>query len=148
MGTGQRYKRSAFGHGWADVDGDCQNSRAEALIVTSTTQVRFATDKRCRVTTGRWISPFTNQVIQNASDIDIDHVVPLAWLWNRGAGHWEREKRERFTHDPVNLWPVEASLNRSKGAKEPDEWLPPAGHAGLARNQRPLVRDAGMNLQT
>jgi hypothetical protein len=30
--------------------------------------------------TGRWISPFTGNVIQNASEIDIDHVVPLALL--------------------------------------------------------------------
>jgi hypothetical protein len=74
----QGYQRSAFGHGWDDVDGDCQNSRAEALIATSTTQVRFADHKRCRVVTGRWISPITNRVIQNASEIDIDHVVPLA----------------------------------------------------------------------
>jgi len=71
------YERSGFGHGWDDADGDCQNSRAEALIATSTTTVRFATDKRCRVVSGRWISPFTATVIQNSGDIDIDHVVPL-----------------------------------------------------------------------
>lgn len=128
--TAQKYERSAFGHGWNDVDGDCQNSRAEALIATSTTKVRFASDKRCRVVTGRWISPFTNQVIQNASDIDIDHVVPLAWAWEHGAKGWLKEKRERFANDPVNLLPVEASLNRSKGAKGPGEWLPPAGQCG------------------
>ena len=113
LAMAQNYDRSAFGHGWDDTDGDCQDSRAEALIAISTTPVRFATGKRCRVVTGRWISPFTNQVVQNASDIDIDHVVPLAWSWDRGAGQWSREKRERFANDPVNLWPVEASLNRS-----------------------------------
>ena len=125
-----KYKRSAFGHGWDDADGDCQDSRAEALIATSTTQVRFADAKRCRVVTGRWLSPFTGKVIQNAGDIDIDHVVPLKWSWDRGARQWSDEKRERFANDPVNLLPVEASLNRSKGAKGPNDWLPPAGQCG------------------
>lgn len=92
---------------------DNQNSRAEALIATSSTTVRFATDKNCRVVTGRWISPFTGNVIQNSSDIDIDHVVPLKWAWERGAIGWSQAKRERFANDMVNLWPVELSLNRS-----------------------------------
>jgi len=70
-----QYQRSAFGHGWDDADGDCRDSRAEALINTSTTRVRFASAKGCRVVTGRWISPFTGEVLQNASNVDIDHVV-------------------------------------------------------------------------
>jgi hypothetical protein len=136
----QDYERSAFGHGWDDVDGDCQNSRAEALIATSTTQVRFADNKRCRVVTGRWISPFTNRVIQNAGDIDIDHVVPLAWAWERGASNWSDVKRERFANDERNLWPVEASLNRSKGAKGPNQWLPPSGACGYVARFYRLTR--------
>ena len=113
LAMAKNYDRSAFGHGWEDSDGDCQDSRAEALIATSTTPVRFATNRRCRVITGRWISPFTGEVIQNASNIDIDHVVPLAWSWERGAKEWPYEKREKFANDLRNLWPVEASLNRS-----------------------------------
>jgi hypothetical protein len=101
------YKRSAFGHGWDDADGDCQDSRAEALIAQSTTKVRFADESRCRVVTGRWISPFTAKVIQNSGEIDIDHVVPLKWAWDHGAKTWSRAKREKFANDPVNLWPVE-----------------------------------------
>jgi len=58
--------------------------------------------------------------------------VPLAWSWSRRAGQWSREKREKFANDPINLLPVEASLNRSKGAKGPNEWLPPAGQCGYA----------------
>ena len=119
------YQRSKFGHGWADTDGDCQDQRAEALINTSSLPVRFANSEKCRVITGRWISPFTGAVIQNSSDIDIDHVVPLAWAWRHGAEHWPQIKRENFANDPANLWPVEASLNRSKGGSGPDEWLPP-----------------------
>ena len=107
------YERSAFGHGWDDADGDCQNSRAEALIAQSTTKVSFAGENRCRVVTGRWISPFTGKVIQNGSEIDIDHVVPLKWAWDHGAKTWSRAKREKFANDTVNLWPVELNLNRS-----------------------------------
>lgn len=124
------YRRSAFGHGWDDTDGDCQDSRAEALIASSSTPVRFASDNRCRVVAGRWISPFTGNVIQNSQHIDIDHVVPLKWAWERGGDTWSAEKRETFANDPVNLWPVELALNRSKGARPPNEWLPPAGQCG------------------
>jgi len=42
------------------------------------------------------------------------HVVPLAWSWDRGAGQWSHEKRERFANDPVNLWPVEASFSKDQ----------------------------------
>ncbi|EAZ97460.1 HNH endonuclease family protein [Marinobacter sp. ELB17] len=134
------YDRSAYGHGWDDSDGDCQNSRAEALIATSATPVRFASAKRCRVVSGRWVSPFTGKVIQNASDIDIDHVLPLSWSWTRGAREWTPERREIFANDPVNLWPVELGLNRSKGDRGPDQWLPPAGQCGYVARFYRIVK--------
>lgn len=56
------------------------------------------------------------------------HVVPLAWVWDRGAREWLGQKRRSIANDPVNLLPVKASL--SKGAKGPDEWLPPLGECG------------------
>ena len=134
------YERSAFGHGWDDTDGDCQNSRAEALIATSSTTVRFASENRCRVVTGRWISPFTSNIIQNSSEIDIDHVVPLQWAWTYGAKDWPQAKREKFANDMANLWPVELSLNRSKGAQPPSEWLPPSGQCGYVARFLRIVR--------
>ncbi|WP_260312648.1 HNH endonuclease family protein [Marinobacter sp. 3-2] len=140
------YDRSAFGHGWDDADGDCQDSRAEALIVQSTTQVRFADERRCRVVTGRWISPFTSKIIQNSSEIDIDHVVPLKWAWEHGANTWSREKREKFVNDPVNLWSVELSLNRQKGARGPEEWLPPSGRCQYVSRFFRIVKLYGLRL--
>lgn len=125
--AGSDYERSLFGHGWADADGDCRNSRMEALIALSTVPARFASDRECRVVAGRWISPFTGRVVHDATTLDADHVVPLKWAWDRGADQWSQERRERFANDLVNVWPVEASLNRQKGAKGPDEWLPPSG---------------------
>ncbi|WP_425641387.1 HNH endonuclease family protein [Marinomonas gallaica] len=135
------YSRDKFGHGWDDADRDCQNTRQEVLISMSTNPVRFADEKQCRVTFGRWISTYSGEVIFDASTMDIDHVVPLKWAWDHGADKWSQEKREQFANDPVNLVAVEASLNRSKGAKGLDEWLPPANQEQYkARFKRILLK--------
>jgi hypothetical protein len=127
-----RYSRAQFGHGWADTDGDCQNSRHEALIAQSTGSVRYKDGRECQVTAGRWISPFTGSVIHDPSQIDIDHVVPLKWAWEHGADSWPKSKREQFANYPANLLSVEARLNRQKGAKGLDQWLPPANQCQYA----------------
>ena len=119
------YRRDHFGKGWADMDGDCQSARHEALISQSTGKVRLSADG-CRVTAGRWISPFTGAVIHDPGKIDIDHVVPLKWAWDHGAQSWTEAQRVSFANAPANLLSVESSLNRAKGAKGPNEWLPPA----------------------
>ncbi|RKF18842.1 HNH endonuclease [Alginatibacterium sediminis] len=119
------YSRSKFGHGWADLNGDCQDARAEVLIAQSVSTVSFKTEKSCRVVSGRWVSLFTGDTIYSASEIDIDHVIPLKWTWEHGADVWAKDKRKAIANDPANLIAVEASLNRQKGAKGLDEWLPP-----------------------
>ncbi|MFA0356915.1 HNH endonuclease family protein [Vibrio breoganii] len=123
--SSSEYSRNQFGHGWADINGDCRDARAEALIAQSVAPVRFKTDKECRVVSGRWTSPFTGNTIYSASEIDIDHVVPLKWAWEHGADGWTEGKRKAIANDPANLIAVEASLNRQKGAKGIDEWIPP-----------------------
>lgn len=143
-GMGDRYDRSHFGRGWADDDGNCLNSRMEALIAQSTVAVRFASANPCRVIAGRWISPFTGEVIFDAAKVDIDHVVPLRWSWDRGAQQWPQEERERFANDPVNLWSVEATLNRQKGAQAPDKWMPPAGKCGYTSRFVRVVKLYGL----
>jgi hypothetical protein len=120
-----KYARSKFGHGWADLDKDCKDSRVETLASQSVGQVQYKTYKSCEIKSGKWISTFTGNTIYNASDIDIDHVVPLKWAWLHGADSWSKSKRIKFANDPANLLSVEASLNRSKGGKGLDEWLPP-----------------------
>ena len=120
-----KYERSYFGHGWADQDKDCQNTRAEILIEQSTALVSYKSDDQCLVDKGKWVSLFTGKTIYDAKKVDVDHVVPLKWAWERGADQWSKGKRVEFANDPANLISVEASLNRQKGAKGPAEWLPP-----------------------
>ncbi|MEL0621772.1 HNH endonuclease family protein [Marinomonas arenicola] len=141
LADGAKYKRSEFGSGWADVDRDCQNTRQELLISMSTVPVQFKTGKQCRVIYGRWISMYSGKVFLDASKLDIDHIVPLKWAWDHGANKWSKEKRRQFANDPINLVAVEARLNRQKGAKGLDEWLPPKNvEQYKARFKRVLIK--------
>ena len=131
------YSRDKFGKGWSDVDGDCQNTRHEVLIKTSTIPVVFNGSNNCSVIGGRWISSFTNEIHFTAKSLDIDHLIPLSWAWSHGANAWTQEHRESFASDERNLLVVEASLNRQKSDKGPEEWLPPANQcAYVARFER------------
>ena len=118
------YNREAFPH-WIDADSDCQNTRAEILIETSLVGPAFKTKRKCIVVTGKWIDPYSGKTFTNANDLDIDHVIPLKAAFISGADQWDTSKREKFANDPNNLIPVWKRLNRQKGFKGPDEWLPP-----------------------
>ena len=123
--TTPQYERKFFGSGWIDSDNDGQDTRQEVLLEFSTNTVQFADDDQCRIIRGRWISLFTNDIHIDASELDIDHIIPLKWAWDHGAHVWSKDKRIEFANDPANLVVVEASLNRQKGAKGPELWLPP-----------------------
>ncbi len=124
--TSVKYERKHFGHGWSDEDRDCQNTRAELLTELSINTVTYKRKDGCVVERGAWRSYFTNAYINQASKVDIDHVVPLHWAWSRGAADWSKAERKAFSNDYTNLIVVEKGLNRSKGSKGIDRWLPPA----------------------
>lgn len=117
------YSRDAFSH-WVDDDRDCLNTRHELLLELSTGPVTLSEDG-CRVIRGRWNDPYSGQIFFDSQLMDIDHLVPLAWAWENGANTWTPSQRRQFANDPVNLFAVDASLNRSKGSKGPENWLPP-----------------------
>jgi hypothetical protein len=116
------YDRGLYGS-WIDKDGDCQNQRHELLIALSTGPIRYSGDG-CRAVHGRWNDPYTGRIFTDSSDMDVDHIVPLAWAHVNGADRWDSEKRRTFANDPVNLMAVDARENRSKGARGPTDWMP------------------------
>ena len=118
------YDRSDWPH-WSDDDGDCQNTRHELLLITSQARVGFKTDDECNVLTGSWHDPYSGEIVADSVALDLDHVVPLKWAHGHGGDKWSRELKRQFANDPDNLLLVQASLNRQKGAKGPDEWMPP-----------------------
>ena len=115
------YNRSDWPH-WKDLDGDCQNTRAESLISTSSVEVVF---DGCKVISGAWVGPYTGKEFTIARNMDIDHIVPLAEAHDSGAENWTKAQRKAFANDPENLIPTDASANRSKGKKDPGVWMPP-----------------------
>lgn len=112
---------------WLDANGDCQDTRHEVLIAESSLTVTF-NPSGCRVIAGQWQDPYGGETFTNPSDLDIDHLVPLAHAHVSGGWAWERERRETYANDlthPEHLIAVRDVLNQQKGDKSPDQWRPP-----------------------
>ena len=132
------FNRADWGR-WLDLDHDCQNMRSEVLIRFSSSKIKFAespnwyTPKtadrggpgRCQVIAGKWLDPYSNHWYVNAPDLDIDHVIPLENAHRSGGARWTKKQKYQFANDYENLLPVDKSLNRQKGSKDPSEWIPP-----------------------
>ena len=54
------YNRSEWPH-WSDEDKDCQNTRHELLISTSSKDVTYKTGKQCNVLAGSSYDPYSNK---------------------------------------------------------------------------------------
>lgn len=119
------YDRDLFA-GWIDADGDGCDTREEVLIAES--RISATTGSGCRVITGQWYSYFDAVWVTNSSELDIDHLVPLAEAWDSGAHSWDSASRRQFSNDLDDsraLIAVTASSNRSKSDRDPADWLPP-----------------------
>lgn len=121
------YSRSLFKL-WIDADKDGCNTRAEVLISEAIVKPKIG--KKCVLTGGMWISSYDAKATTKTTDLDIDHVVPLAEAWRSGAWKWTPAQRQDFANDltePRALVAVSLSQNRSKGDKDVAQWLPPKG---------------------
>ena len=106
------YSREEFPH-WSTVSGAC-NTR-DTVLERDGEGVR--TDSSCAATSGSWFSPYDDATWTDASDVDIDHVVPLAGAWRSGADDWTGPRREAFANDldGPQLIAVTDNVNQSKG---------------------------------
>ncbi|KAK4097458.1 hypothetical protein N658DRAFT_478792 [Parathielavia hyrcaniae] len=116
------YNRDLFPH-WSTVSGTC-NTRETVLKRDGTNVV---TNSACASTSGTWRSPYDGATWTAASDVDIDHMVPLKNAWVSGAKSWTTSKRQQFANDlnTPQLWAVTDNVNQSKSDKSPDAWKPP-----------------------
>ena len=98
------------------------------LIAESIIAVVFESSGPCRVSSGRWIGPYTGMVVIEPGNLDIDHVVSLANAHHSGGWAWSREQKEAYANDldhEGHLTVSTSFANRSKGSDGPEDWRPP-----------------------
>jgi Protein of unknown function (DUF1524) len=115
------YSRDLFPH-WITISGTC-NTRETVLKRDG---ANVAVNGSCYPTTGSWYSPYDGATWTVPSDVDIDHVVPLAEAWRSGASNWTTSKRRSFANDLSHpqLIAITDNVNSSKGDQDPARWQP------------------------
>ncbi|WP_030169666.1 HNH endonuclease family protein [Streptomyces sp. NRRL S-813] len=115
------YSRDLFPT-WITISGTC-NTREWILKRDGTNVV---TDSSCAATSGSWYSPYDGATWTAASDLDIDHLVPLAEAWDSGASKWTTSQRQAFANDVTRpqLLAVTDNVNQAKGDQDPATWMP------------------------
>jgi hypothetical protein len=124
------YRRAAFGKAWEN-GGDCDTR--DEILDRDLIEKTYTSNKRCpdAVQTGVLHDPYTNAVIKfqrgpkTGQEVQIDHIVPLAYAWDMGAYAWTDAQRQRFANDPDELLAVQGKANDDKGDLPPGRWMPP-----------------------
>lgn len=131
-GSQDGYSRDKFPH-WSNQGGNC-NTR-EVVLKRDGKDVQQ--DGSCAAVSGTWFSPYDGTTWKQASDVDIDHVVPLSEAWKSGAAKWTTDRRKQLANDLTHaqLIAVTDNVNQEKGDKDPAKWLPPTAsyHCEYAR---------------
>jgi hypothetical protein len=133
-GSKDGYERAKYGEDWVDTALDVPLARngcstRDDLLARDGVKVEYQKGSHCVVTSLKLIDPYTGRNIawrRDHDEVQVDHVVPLAYAWRMGASRWTDAKRLRFANDPLNLLPVHGQVNEAKGGSGPAAWLPPS----------------------
>lgn len=106
---------------WQDPDHNGCDARKDALRAQAAPPI---TGPGCSTAGGRWPLVYVVGVTTDPSQVDVDHVVPLANAWRSGARDWSTDRRIAYAADRGVLWVVDDGANQSKGDRSPDQWRP------------------------
>ena len=117
------YKRTLFKH-WVGTGNGCDSRKS---VIISEAIVKPKVEPGCKLVGGEWLSIYDNTKVLDASQLDVDHMVPLAEAWDSGASAWDAKKKEMYANDqtdPRHLIAVTGASNRSKSDQDPADWMP------------------------
>ena len=119
------YSRDQFGKGWAKDENGCDTRNR--ILKRDLTD--FVENSDCKILSGKLKDPYTGKEIDfsrknNASSIQIDHVVALSDAWQKGAQQLSKAKRIELANDPQNLLASDGPANQQKGDSDAASWLP------------------------
>lgn len=137
------YSREEFEHwedaqeyGWSvpsyvEDPGSCDTRDATLLRDGSDVEV----GEYCDVGSGEWADPLTGQTLTDPSEVDIDHIVPLANAYRSGAADWSGAEKAEYANDSLVLAATDDGENQSKGDKGPEAYRPPyeGSHCSYAK---------------
>jgi hypothetical protein len=121
-GSMRRYSRDKFPH-WRSTGDNCDVR--DTVLKRDGTKVKVS---GCNVVAGTWRSVYDDRTLDSPTEVDIDHVVPLANAWRSGASAWTTDRRGDFANDidRPQLVAVSQTSNRAKGDQDPSTWKPKA----------------------
>ncbi|RYZ66974.1 MAG: DUF1524 domain-containing protein, partial [Proteobacteria bacterium] len=127
-GPTEPYRRLAQYGSWVNdrTDDTCLNTRGLKLAKESLVPVTLS-PKGCTVISGKWVDPYSGRTYSQASELDIDHMVPLKNSYVNGAWKWDFKKRclyANFMHNDFHLFAVKDDDNKKKGDSGPDHFMP------------------------
>lgn len=134
-------RKGWFGEPWADVDANGCDTRNDVLgrdLLEADYSRRDGLQPRSEgrgqgafvcpdatVWTGLLKDPYTGAEVRyqrgegTSPEVQIDHVVPLSYLYAHGAWQWDAGRRLQAANDPLNLLAVQGQANQDKGSCGP-----------------------------
>jgi len=122
-------RKGQFGR-WVNdpTDEDCLNTRAKVLVRDSIRPVTFKENSKCVVAEGQWPDSYTGTTFKLASEIQIDHLVPLKNAYLSGAYKWDFKARclyANYLGYDFHLISASSTENLRKSDRAPDKYMPP-----------------------
>lgn len=144
-----------FGQAWSDdvsvAGGHNGCDTRNDVLAQQLTDVQYKPGtNNCVVLTGNLDDRYTGERVpfdrEQASKIQIDHVVPLHYAWQHGAADWDTNRRQDFANDPINLVATNQSSNSSKGDQGPSEWMPDTAQCDYAKSFASVISSYGLSV--